>query len=235
MNKDFYSEQLSRLEKVFGRCPAPDEYFNTLHNFRPEDFIKAIDNVIQTHRPYTSHVFPSPSAILDALNDVVKNQTWPTPEDFVSAEFCERCENRGMYLDKGQAKFCDCIKGRRARAVFRYWPNRKKIVEEQAKIKSGAPPHRGLKERNPLGFWELTEAEHLKWMAAKREELTKLNKRTNEREARMAAGRKIIESESVKGIAREIIQQVEETRPLRGAIKQEIIERKPGEDDEVPF
>jgi len=230
MNKDFYSEQISRLEKIFGRCPAPDEYFNTLRNFRPEDFIKAIDNVIQTHRPYTGHVFPSPSAILDALNDVMKNQTWATPEDLAGAEFCGRCENRGMYLEEGRAKFCDCIKGRRAWAVFRYWPNRKKIAEEQAKIKSGAPPHHGLKERNPLGFWEDTQEEHDRWMARRRAELLESHARADIRDRKLAEAKKTVPRESLRRLVEEKISQVQANRPQD--------ERQPGEDEEeeeVPF
>lgn len=231
MNKDLYSEQISRLEKIFGKCPAPDEYFNTFHNFRPEDFIKAIDVVLETHRPYTGHIFPSPSAVLDALNDVMRERAWSTPEDRVDADFCEKCRNGGKYLEGNLAKFCDCIRGRHAQIVFRFWPNKKRIVEEQAKIKSAAPPIHGLKERNPLGFWEDTQEEHDRWMAAKRIEVAEINARAEARERRLAAEKKTVPRDSLKRLVEERLSQIQTLRPGPA-------ERQPGEDEEeeiVPF
>jgi hypothetical protein len=235
MNKDFYSEQIARLEKIFGRCPAPDEYFNTFHNFRPEDFIKAIDTVLETHRPYTGRIFPSPSTILDALNDMMQGRPWGTPEDQVDAEYCDKCRNSGMYLEGNTAKFCDCINGKKAQIVFQFWPDHKKIAEEQGRVRNAAPPHHGLKERNPLGFWEDTKEEHDRWMAAKRAEIEEMKERSAQREARLLASKKIIVSESLAEVVKEIIHQVDETRPLREIIKEEVLDRKEKEEDPFPM
>jgi hypothetical protein len=239
MNKEFFGEQLGRLERLFNKGKeldrlTQDEYFIALRNFREVDFIKAIDDVVQTHRPYMDHVFPSIATILGALNDIIREQPRASPEDLVDINFCDQCRNRGMYLEDNETKFCDCLAGRKAEVIFRFWPNRKRIAAEQALIKTDNPPHHGLRERNPLGFWEDTQVEHDKWMAKKRVELEQMKKREEEREARLAAAKRVTAPETISRIVQETVRQIDETRPLREAIQEEVLEHEPGE-DEIPF
>ena len=93
ISKEFFREQMSRLERQFNSGKqldqlVQDEYFMVLKLFRNEDNIRAIDNVIQTHKPYPSHVFPSVSTLLDAFNDVMRT-AWPIPGSHIDPDFCE--------------------------------------------------------------------------------------------------------------------------------------------------
>jgi len=215
MNKEFFREQMSRLEGQFNSGKQLDElvqkeYFMVLKLFRNEDTIGAIDNVIQTHKPYPSHVFPSVSTLLDALNDVMRN-AWPIPGSHVDPDFCEKCDNIGIYLVKGKDKFCDCIRGRKKEIDFWFWPNKKRIEEEKEKIKNAAPPHRGLKERGPAGFWELTAGEHGKWMTVKRAEIAEMDARRIKDNASRKKG--TFPEGSIKRLVDEQVSQVRSNMP----------------------
>jgi len=209
ISKEFFREQMSRLERQFNSGKqldqlVQDEYFMVLKLFRNEDTIRAIDNVIQTHKPYPSHVFPSVSTLLDAFNDVMRN-AWPIPGSHVDPDFCEKCDNGGIYLVKGKGKFCDCIRGRKKEIDFWFWPNKKRIEEEKEKIKNAAPPHRGLKEHNPVGLWELTGEEHEKWMTEKRTEIAEVDARIKNRPSRKKG---TFPEDSIKRLVDEQVSQV---------------------------
>jgi hypothetical protein len=130
---------------------------------------------------------------------------WPIPGSHVDPDFCEKCDNGGIYLVKGKGKFCDCIRGRKKEIDFWFWPNKKRIEEEKEKIKNAAPPHRGLKEHNPVGLWELTGEEHEKWMTAKRLEIAETDARIKNAPSRK---RGIVPPESIKRLIEEKIRQV---------------------------
>jgi hypothetical protein len=184
--REFFREQMSRLERQFnaGRKLDPlvqEEYFMTMNLFAEEDLVKAVDGVIQTHRPYPGHIFPSISVIIDALNDIMSNPR-PKPETPDEHDFCERCRNGGFYMAGDRARFCDCMKGRRKEIDFRFHPDKKRAEEEKGKIKNAAPSHRGLKEWNPAGFYEDTQEEHDKWMTAEKAKIAEIDaKRAKDR------------------------------------------------------
>jgi hypothetical protein len=186
MNESFFKEQISRLElQFYGGKPldprVKEEYFMVLKLFKDQDLIRAIDSVIQTHRPHAGHIFPSVATILDALNDVLK-ETPPQGEAGPDPDFCERCHNRGIYLVENSALFCDCMKGRKKKNTFRFWPDKKRIERENEKIEGVAPAHRGLKEWNPAGFYEDTQEEHDRWMTAERAKIAEIDaKRAKDR------------------------------------------------------
>jgi hypothetical protein len=184
--REFFREQLSRLERQFNsgkklELLVQEEYFMTMKLFKEEEITKAVDSVIQTHRPYTGHVFPSLATILDALNDVMRN-TWSAPGPRVESDFCEQCRNNGLYMAGDQGRFCDCEKGKRKEIDFRFHPDKKKAEKEKEEIEGAALPHRGLKEWNPVGFYEDTQEEHDKWMAAERAKIAEIDaKRAKDR------------------------------------------------------
>jgi hypothetical protein len=230
VNKEFFREQMSRLEGQFNSGKqlnelVQKEYFMVLKLFRNEDTIRAIDNVIQTHKPYPSHVFPSVSTLLDALNDVMRN-AWPVPGSRVDPDFCEKCDNVGIYLVKGKGKFCDCIRGRKKEIDFGFWPNKKRIEEEKEKIKNAVSPHRDLKERNPVGLWELTKDEHEKWMTAKRAEIAEMDARTKDSPSRKKG---VVPVESIKRLVEEKLRQVRSNMSVLGQKSDAGLEEEPFE------
>ena len=171
ISKEYFREQVSRLERQFNAGKQLDplvqkEYFMMMNLFKKGDLIEAVDEVIQTHRPYPGHLFPSISVILDALDTVMKSKA-PADDDQPGLGFCQQCHNTGIYLVKNDGYFCDCIKGRQKEITFLFWPNKKRIAAEKEKIKAAAPPHQGHKERSPAGFWTDTQEEHDRWMTAK--------------------------------------------------------------------
>lgn len=215
ITREFFREQLSRLERQFnsGKRLDPlvqEEYFMTMNLFTEPDLVRSIDNVIQTHRPYPGHVFPSISAILDALNDIMSNP-WPKPEGSGESKFCEQCRNTGLYMKGDRARFCDCMKGRRKEIDFKYPRDKKKAEEEKGRIKNAEPPHRGLKEFNPAGFWEDTQEEHDKWMAIKKAEIDEIDAgRARARESDREQGDRA--STDLLGAIKGVLAQVSETR-----------------------
>jgi hypothetical protein len=179
--REFFREQMSRLEGQFnsGRKLDPlvqEEYFMTMKLFKEEEIARAVDSVIQTHRPYTGHVFPSLATILDALNDVMRN-TWSAPGPKVEPDFCEQCRNNGLYMAGDQGRFCDCEKGKRKEIDFSFHPDKKRAEKEKEEIEGAALPHRGLKEWNPVGFYEDTQEEHDKFMKAERAKIAEMDAR----------------------------------------------------------
>jgi hypothetical protein len=181
ITREFFREQTSRLERQFnsGKKLDPlvqEEYFMTMTLFTELDLVRAIDSVIQTHRPYPGHIFPSISVIIDALNDIMSNPR-PYPETQPEPDFCEQCRNNGLYLAGDKGRFCDCMRGRRKEIDFRFHPDKKRAEEEKGKIKGVAPPHRGIKEFNPVGFFEEVQEQYDAWMKTKRAEIDEIDAR----------------------------------------------------------
>jgi hypothetical protein len=148
---------------------------------------------------------------------------------------CQRCDNVGLYLaEDGQARFCQCEKGRLKRASWNIDAGVRKRDEKIQKALEKMPPSlgpvRGLHEWNPLGFWEDTEEEHDHWMARKRAELVEIHARADIRDRRLAAEKKTWPREIMKRLVMETIGQMQAARPEA--------EREPGadeEEEEVPF
>lgn len=185
MNKETFAKQIGRLEKLFNKGQELDpavqtEYYNVLKMFYPADLSRAIDIVIQNHRPYPNHVFPSLSLILEHLEDIIREKKEKGRDEMASVEasdYCAQCNNVGYYLnDEGLAAICSCSHGALKQARIKLG-NLAKEVEVQTlakKLGDKSPPVRGNKEWNSLGFWEDTKEEHDKWMAKERKILDDL-------------------------------------------------------------
>lgn len=105
---------------------------------------------------------------------------------------------------------------------------RTEVEEEAKKLPPPEPPYRGLQEKNSLGFWEETQAEHDRWMTAKRIEIEDIKRRREEFEEKRRMEKKVIAPESLRRVIDETLAQVSERMPTN---------REPGEDEEdsVPF
>jgi hypothetical protein len=107
--------------------------------------------------------------------------------------FCHDCRNSGFVLAGNEAKPCSCDRGRMRKAALMV-PD-EASQREAAEIISRAlktlppadSPHRGKMEWNNAGFWELTQEEHDKWMAAKRAEIAEIDARRG-RKKKMDSG-----------------------------------------------
>lgn len=238
MNDQEFHKAMDRLGKYLGTPLETDqeyEYFRRLSHLSASIFEQVIDFLIDT---VTRRSFPLFADFKDAIDGLQAQSARSQPGEREELEFCQRCRNAGMYLSEdGQARFCDCIKGRKKEIIFRLWPAKKRIAEEQARVYNSAGPYRGLKEYNPLGFWEDTQFEHDRLVAAKRLEIEKIKRRAAEREAKAQASKRIVGTAPLRQVVVETLAQIAETEPLRQALEEKAQEarREPGEDDEIPF
>ena len=195
MKPEVFAEQMIRLEVMFngGVELAPkkrDEYFRALMYVETEVFSDAVDYVLETFKPYGSEPFPSPSVLESAVIEVrsetgeeANREARGYPPAYLSKlDYCQRCHNIGLYLaEDGQAQFCQCEKGRIKRVSWEIpYGVRKRDERIQKALEKVPPSHgpvHGLHEWNPLGFWEDTQEEHDRWMAAKREQIAELERR----------------------------------------------------------
>jgi hypothetical protein len=186
---------MNRLEKVFnGGIEIGDElrleYYNSLQYVDPTVFRDAVQFVVETFKPFPSEIFPAIStieaAILETRETASVEAGWETrrqpPPDPRASDYCQRCGNVGFYLaGDGQARFCRCEKGRIKRISWYIEPGVRKREEKIQKALEKIPPSqgpvRGLHKWNPTGFWEDTQEEHDRWMAAKRDQIAELERR----------------------------------------------------------
>ena len=193
--KRIFDAGMGRLERVFNqgkplKKSISEEYYTALHYEKPQVFEDAIQTVIETFKPYPSEPFPSVATIKIATLGVVdedvedarhETETAQT-QDMQELDFCERCKNSGLFLDlEDVAHFCVCKKGRLVQAGWGVSLGDRKRQEKIQKVLDRLPsssgPVRGLCERNPVGFWELTVSEHEKFMTAERKKIAEMDAR----------------------------------------------------------
>jgi hypothetical protein len=250
MKEEIFAEQMIRLEVMFNNnvelAPSRrDEYFRALMYVEAQVFHEAVDYVLETFKPFGVEPFPSISVLEAAVIEVhleageeTRREAWGYPPAYPSrSDYCQRCDNIGLYLrEDGQARFCQCEKGRMKRASWHIESGVRKREDKIQKVLEKLPPSRGpvrgLHERNPLGFWEDTKEEYDRWMADKRKEIEESKRRREEFEEKRKQEKKVLPSRGLQELVKETLRQVDETRPLREVIKERIIERQPGEDEE---
>lgn len=138
-----FKQQLERLERLYNKGkplddPLRDEYFQVFKYFSTLQLAQGIDELVKTHKPDYGHVFPSPSVILDAINDTLKQGSAATPDELRS--YCEKCQDQGWVLTAGppghsfpgSATPCSCpigqkVKDRSRRESRRFWPHGYKL------------------------------------------------------------------------------------------------------------
>lgn len=193
MNQETFSQQMGRLEALFNEgkpLPADQkrEYWTSVKDIADSMFVAMVDEIRQRHRPHYGERFPSVAAMFDVLDDVSRNPAVVERATRTDEPFCQLCENLGMFLDDdNRLRFCICAAGDRRRAVWRVKPGADAAEYRKAynAVLSDARPVSGIKEYNPtIKAWELTLAEHERWMARARERLAAIR----ERKARRSAG-----------------------------------------------
>jgi hypothetical protein len=246
MTLDEFAIGMNRLERIFNGGVEIDEglrkeYFEALQYVDPTVFRDAVQLVVETFKPFPLEPFPGISTIEDAIMETRDRASseagWESrrlpPPDAKVLDYCQRCHNLGLFLaEDGQARFCQCEKGRLKRASWgidaHVRKRDEKIQKALERIPSSLGPVRGLQEWNPLGFWEDSREEHDRWMARKRAELIETHARADIRDRRLATEKRTVPRESLRRLVEEKIDQVQAAKPEA--------EREPGEDEEeVPF
>ena len=231
MTRDEFGRNFESLESAFGEQGAERRqfYFRQLENVSTWAFSRAVRRIIEIRDD--RYGFPLVAEIHTALDEVEREKPSAGAFDFEAREYCQRCENRGWYMNaRGGASPCSCRAGRLKQARMRLGTSarRTEVEEEVKKLPPPEPPYRGLQEKNPLGFWELTAAEHDRWMIAKRIEIEDIKRRREDFEEKRWMEKKTIAPESLRRVIDETLAQVSERMPAG---------REPGEDEEdnVPF
>lgn len=196
MFKETFAQQMRRLEVLYndGReLPAEQtqEYWVAFKDTVDSMFVAAVDEVRQRHRPHYGERFPSVAAMFDVLDDVARNPAIVERIMNQGTQFCQLCENLGMFLDDDQRlRFCVCAAGERRREVWRVKPGSESSEYRSAfnSARASAPPVSGIKEYNAsLKVWEPTKAEHERWMAKARARLEAIRARRAKGRAGIAA------------------------------------------------
>lgn len=244
MTLDKFQTEMIRLEGMFRagkELPTRAEYWRSLRYVEDGIFKRAVDYVISSFKPFPSEPFPALATIESAIiemksevpDEIYERGKYTETVDLSSLDYCQRCDNSGMYLaTDGQAHICECEKGRLKRASWKLDPafsdwQRKRRDEKIQQNLTKIPPSRGaihgLQEWNPLGFWEPTSEEHEAWCAAKRAQIEDIKRRRAEFADERAAARTEIGVEPLKRVLAETLAQVSErVVPEQG-------------DDDVPF
>jgi len=243
MTPEDFQFGMLRLEQMFNRGVEIGhnvrmEYFEALRYVDTKVFLEAVAFVIGSFKPYPSETFPSlaalESAVLETRDESAEAATREArgrSADTSRADYCQRCDNLGLYLgDDGMAHFCQCEEGRVKRVSWTIPPGVRKRDERIQKALEKMPPSpgpvRGLHEWNPLGFWELNVVEHERWMARKRTEIEEIERRQAERPERST-----LPDDLKKKLLKDTVAGLRERMA-------EPAEREPGEDEEeeeVPF
>ena len=242
MRESTFKEQVGRIEALFERkldAGILAEYWRALHYVEDEVFEKAVDFVMTSFKPFPSEPFPSiatlESAVIDmkeeGMDEVYEPERSTEPPDYSILDFCQRCNNVGIYIwADGLSHFCQCEKGRLKQASWNVepahsnWEKKKrdeKIQRNLARLPPSLGPVHGIKEWNPLGFWEDTQEEHDRWCADKRVQIEEIKRRREEFEEKRRQEKKVIAPGSLRRVLDETLAQVSE--------------KMPAEDEEVPF
>lgn len=224
MTKRIFNIGMERLERIFNQGKplketVRNEYFTAFCYDKPQVFEDAVQSVIETFKPFPSELFPSVATIKIATLKVVDEDEEevrhepesPQGQDTQEQNFCERCQNRGFYLNQeGVAHFCDCTKGRLRQAAWGVGTADRKRQEKIQRTLDRLPPSsgpvHGLCERNPAGFWEPTKEEHEKWMTAERKKIAEMDvRRIKDKDSRKKG---VVPLGSIKRLVEEKIRQV---------------------------
>jgi hypothetical protein len=246
MTLEEFDKGMRRIEAVFNRGKelqgdARGEYIEALRYLEAPVFDAAVTMVIETFKPWKEEPFPSPFTIQDAVTMAQSEDAIFGPRrergapNSSAADFCQLCENRGLYLaDDGMAHFCRCEKGRIKRASWDipYGARKRdaRIEEALDNLSPSKGPVRGLMEKNALGFWEPNMVEHERRMEGKREQVRRLEAREAEKQTRKS-------DRLPRTIDREELRRaVAETRALTLTRRNESAEASQEEEEEqVPF
>jgi len=241
MTPEDFQFGMLRLEQMFNRGAEIGhnirmEYFEALKYVNTRVFQEAVAFVIGSFKPYPSEAFPSlavlESAVIEVRSeagDEVSREARGYPPAYLSKlDYCQRCDNRGLYLtEDGQARFCRCEKGRIKRASWDVPYGIRKREERIQEILEKVPPSHGpvhsLHEWNPLGFWEDTQEEHDRWMAAKRTEIEEIKEREAARPEKIPSPSDELRFKDIKDTIARIKFRERMVEP---------VEREPGEDEE---
>jgi len=227
MTNSEFRESFGRLESAFGEQGAERRqfYFRQLEHVSTWAFSRAVRRIIEIRDD--RYGFPLVAEIHTALDEVEREKPSAGAFDFEAREYCQRCENRGWYMNaRGGVSPCSCRAGRLKQARMRLGTSarRTEVEEEVKKLPPPEPPVRGLQEKNPLGFWEDTQEKHDRHMTAKRAEIEEIKRRQAEEPPRLTMPdelRKRLLKDTVAGV--------------RGRMAVPVM-REPGEDEEeVPF
>jgi hypothetical protein len=229
---------MSRMERMFNRGlqlkeATRTEYYRGLLYEDPDLFDDAVKGILETFKPFPSEPFPSLATIKIAILRMVEETEGESGgfHDMAELDFCQQCRNSGFYLGQdGQAHFCICDKGRYRKAAWgvRGGTNRQERVQrtlDKLPASKGGPV-RGLLEKNPNGFWELTAEEHEKWMTAKRAEIAEMDARIKDRPSRKKGA---VPPESIKRLVEEKIRQVRSNMSALARKSDEGLEDEPFE------
>lgn len=228
MTKAEFSKSFELLESAFGDQGAERRqfYFRQLEHVPAWAFSRAVRRIIEIRDD--RYGFPLVAEIHTALDEVERQKPSADVSDFETREYCQKCENQGFFLnDRGGASPCSCRAGRLKEARMRLGlsARRTEVEEEMKKLPLAEPPFRGLQERNPLGFYEETQEEHDRWMAAKQAEIEEIKKRQAEFKIERDTEKRTISPRTLEKVMREQVAQIDAAR-----------KREPGEDeDECPF
>lgn len=236
MKIDQFAVAISKLETLFNQGVQLDEavrmqYYEALKYVSVALFQDAIIYIRDTFKPFPSEPFPSIATIQLAIIEVSEEKKEDRQADAIAEfEYCQKCDNFGLYIDAdGQARFCVCEHGRLKKACWNVSFGERKRDEKIEKALKRLPksqgPVRGLKELNPLGFWEDTQEEHDRWMAAKQVEIDKIQHSQTQRVPRPS-----LPEELKMKIIQDTIANLKEKKPLK------VYPFEPGEDeDAIPF
>jgi len=224
MTRTEFTKSFSLLESAFGQQGAERRqfYFRQFEHVQLWAFDRAMRRIVDIRDD--GYGFPLVAEINTAIDEVQRARSQADEADMGAREFCQRCSNLGLYqTERGTAAACGCQAGRlkQARLILGLSARRIEIEEyTKTKLPPPSPPVRGLKERNPLGFWEDTQEEHDRWMAAKRAEIEEIKRQQAERPLRSMLPdelRKKLLKDTVAGLRKRMV---------------EPAGREPGEDEE---
>jgi hypothetical protein len=237
MTKTEFDGGISRLERMFNRNERlregiRNDYFRSLFRVDSVVFGDAVEDVMETFKPFPAESFPCLATIKSAISRMTEGPEGGAdqPHDTKELDYCQQCGNSGFYLEQDdQAHFCVCDKGKYRRAAWSVSGDNKREERVERALSMlpssmGGPPVCGIQERNPAGFWELTEVEHGLWMANKRAELDKMLVRVEARLRKEGEGKRIVPPDSIKRLIEEKLSQVQAS-----------MFEKTGDEDEVPF
>lgn len=222
MTKTEFNGGMSRLERMFNKGEQLREgirtdYYRALFRTDPVVFDDSVEDVMETFKPFPSELFPCLATIKAAIFRMSEGVGGEVDRfnDTRELDFCQKCSNVGLYLGQDdQAHFCVCEKGRYRRAAWSVsgdFRREERVARALSVLPSslGGPPVRGLQEKNPLGFWELTKEEHNLWMENKRAEIAEMDVRAEVRLREKDEGKRVVPPDSMKRLIEEKLGQIQ--------------------------
>jgi hypothetical protein len=202
-----------------------NDYYRSLFRVDLVVFGDAVEDVMETFRPFPTESFPCLATIRAAISRMTDGPGGGTdqPHDTKELDYCQQCGNSGFYLGQDdQAHFCVCDKGKYRQAAWSVFGDNKREERIERALSGlpsslGGPPVRGLQERNPAGFWELTAEEHDLWMENKQADIAQMKTRLEARAAEKESGKRVVPLDSLKRMVNERLSQVKASMPVEDA------------------